>query len=420
MTAKYPVSANDQEGIVDAVNYLLSGPAGLGQNYAGFSSFAPTYIRPTVRQPFTLPIDTTLVTLWSFDWPISNITVVGTNPSRFIEVTFSVTAPAITITAPPFQFGDRLSLSGVTPSFYDGNYNVVSSTPTTVILSTSRDYTWPAYTSGGSLVRDFYDFPVSTDCNARVTVLGPSDQVFVSGFLELEESFYDSRTPTVPVINPSVESAWEILIQINRYRGTPTDNQNDNDFVFSDPVTVAQFSVPRDTGTTNSGLIFDFPLIEVPAFVSILDKPSFGYYWYILEVNWKTIDISRGQPATVSIKSGTGAGVPGTYTNVPGYGPNNAFVPICNFDVVLTAATSEPYTTANTTITVIPTVPTPGLNVLNIDKGDPIIIRGADLGGATPANNLTLTADTVNGYGPIRPAQQKAKLRSLSAQVIKQ
>lgn len=420
MTAKYPVSANDQEGIVDAVNYLLSGPAGLGQNYSGFSSFTPTYIRPTIREPFTMPIDTTLVTLWSFDWPISNITVVGTNPSRFIEVTFSVTAPALTLTAAPFQYGDKLLISGVTPSFYNDYYNVVSSTTTTVILSTSRDYTWPAYTSGGSLIRDFYDFPVSTDCNARVTVLGPSDQVFVSGFIELLDYFYDSRTPTSPVISPSVSSRWEVQIQINRYRGTPTANQSDNDYVFSDPVTVAQFSVPLNTGSTNDGEIFYLALIEVPAFVSILDRPSFGYYWYILEVNWKTIDISIGQPATVSIKSGTGAGVPGTYTTVPGYSDQSNFTPTVNFDVVLTAGTSVPYTTANTTITVVPIVPTPGLNMITTNKGGTVTIRGTDLGGASPANDLILTADTVNGYGPIRPAQQEAKLRSLSAQVIKQ
>ena len=38
MTAKYPVDIGDDEGIVDAVNYLLSGPSGLGQNFSGFSS----------------------------------------------------------------------------------------------------------------------------------------------------------------------------------------------------------------------------------------------------------------------------------------------------------------------------------------------------------------------------------------------
>ena len=417
MTAKYPVSVDDQEGIVDAVNYLLSGPSGLGQNYAGFSSFTPTYIRPTIREPFTLPRNTTLYTGWTLDWNITNITVVGTNPSNFIEVTFSVRAPSVTLTAPPFQFGDKLLLSGVTPSFYDGRYNVISSTTTTVILSATRDYTWPAYTSGGQLIRDFYDYPVSTDCNARVTVLGPTDQVFVSAQIELERFYYDSRLVTVPPT--SQESGWDIVVQINRYKGSPTDSQSDNDYIFSNPVTVAEFDIFENINTSNSNNnIFGGTLVQVPIFTTILDKPSFGYYWYILEVNWKTINISNGVPGTVSIKSGTGAGVPGTYTSVPGYGPNNAFVPVSNFDVVLTAATSEPYTTANTTVTVVPIVG--ASSVPQMPKGGTVTIRGTDLGGATPANDLILTADTVNGYGPVRPAQVISNLRSLSAQVIKQ
>ena len=53
MTAKYPVELSDQEGIVDAVNYLLSGPAGLGQNFAGFSSYSPVYVTGNFRIPYT-------------------------------------------------------------------------------------------------------------------------------------------------------------------------------------------------------------------------------------------------------------------------------------------------------------------------------------------------------------------------------
>lgn len=53
--AKYPVEVSDEEGQVDAINYLLSGPAGLGQNFSGFSTFAPAYLRPASREPFVTP-----------------------------------------------------------------------------------------------------------------------------------------------------------------------------------------------------------------------------------------------------------------------------------------------------------------------------------------------------------------------------
>ena len=59
--ASYPVEISDTEGIVNAVNYLMSGPAGLGQNFQGFSAYLPAYIRPSrLKQPWSLPIDTTL------------------------------------------------------------------------------------------------------------------------------------------------------------------------------------------------------------------------------------------------------------------------------------------------------------------------------------------------------------------------
>ena len=54
MPAKFPVELSDQEGIVDAVNYLLSGPAGLGQNFSGFSDFNPAWLTGNFRTPYTV------------------------------------------------------------------------------------------------------------------------------------------------------------------------------------------------------------------------------------------------------------------------------------------------------------------------------------------------------------------------------
>ena len=54
MITKYPIEVSDSEGIVDAVNYLLSGPSGLGQNFAGFSSYTPVkYLTGNFRIPYT-------------------------------------------------------------------------------------------------------------------------------------------------------------------------------------------------------------------------------------------------------------------------------------------------------------------------------------------------------------------------------
>jgi hypothetical protein len=55
--SKFPVEYNNQDSnaVVDAVNYVLSGPAGLGQNFDGFSGYNTTYITGNFRAPFTTP-----------------------------------------------------------------------------------------------------------------------------------------------------------------------------------------------------------------------------------------------------------------------------------------------------------------------------------------------------------------------------
>ena len=51
--AQFPI--NTPQGLYEAVNYLASGPQGLGQNFAGFSSFEPAYLTGNYRFPFTSP-----------------------------------------------------------------------------------------------------------------------------------------------------------------------------------------------------------------------------------------------------------------------------------------------------------------------------------------------------------------------------
>jgi hypothetical protein len=52
--------------------------------------------------------------------------------------------------------------------------------------------------------------------------------------------------------------------------------------------------------------------------------------------------------------------------------------------------------------------------------GDTVKIIGTDLGGASPANDLYITVNTVGLSGDALPTVQTVGLRSLTAQVIKQ
>jgi hypothetical protein len=110
---------------------------------------------------------------------------------------------------------------------------------------------------------------MDTECNARVTVAGATDQVFVSAQLDLSWE-YDCVTAT----------DYAVEVAITRLRGFPTDTPGSNDFLFADTVVVSKKSFARSvapgTGTQSLEAVF----------TTVLDGPNlnFGYYWYILTV----------------------------------------------------------------------------------------------------------------------------------------
>jgi len=53
--AAFPIESDDSQNTNEALNYLLSGPSGLGQNFQGFSAYAPAYLTGNYRPPFTNP-----------------------------------------------------------------------------------------------------------------------------------------------------------------------------------------------------------------------------------------------------------------------------------------------------------------------------------------------------------------------------
>jgi hypothetical protein len=107
--AQYPVA--DEAGIIEGVNYLLSGPTGLGQNFDGFNSITPAYLTSYFRAPFTLPKQSSNIpkTLWYSDpIDIGNITAID---SRTFEVTFDTAQPT-----PPYTIGQGLYILDVNPT----------------------------------------------------------------------------------------------------------------------------------------------------------------------------------------------------------------------------------------------------------------------------------------------------------------
>jgi len=219
--AKYPVEHTDKEGTNDAINYLLSGPSGLGQNFAGFSSSATGYLTGNFRLPFaqTLPAD-----LYVAPIPLGTSEMLDGRTWKF---TFA-SAQA----SPPFALGNNIEVIGVTDSFYDGVYapiGVVSCTTTYVIARTSNSYTIVAPSSGGTVGLNPAGGFNSTDCNARVTVQSPTDRVFISAQLNEITSYLATTT-----------SSMNVTVAVNRYKGETNTDPVNPDFIFILDETVAQ------------------------------------------------------------------------------------------------------------------------------------------------------------------------------------
>ena len=49
--SQYPI--NTPAGLYGAINYVASGPGGLGQNFQGFSDYNTAYLTGNFRTPFT-------------------------------------------------------------------------------------------------------------------------------------------------------------------------------------------------------------------------------------------------------------------------------------------------------------------------------------------------------------------------------
>ena len=291
--SQYPIST--PEGLYEAVNYLASGPSGLGQNFAGFSSYDPVYIRPTFNQPFTIA---TTATTSPPSWYVPPIAVTGaqvignttgSNTSTNYEIFFT---PQPTV---PFGVGASADPEGIVDDLYgsgsnfNGSADVLICTTSSVIFQTTNAYAFGNYVSGGTIQKLDTDNFVSTDCNGRVYVTGPTDRVFISAQLGLQFTY-----------SCTMASEFNIAIAVNRY--TPTTNATPavgTDYKFNFNKTISQVVTHYSTGTGGTVNIDAGQTI----FTSVIDQPSFGYYWYILEVNFITVD-STGTPYPGDAKPG--------------------------------------------------------------------------------------------------------------------
>jgi hypothetical protein len=264
--AKFPVEVSDQDGIVEAVNNLLSGPSGLGQNFAGFSSYAPGWLTSNFRVPYT---QATAVQLYVAPIAITQSEMLD---SRTFKFTFATEQ-----SAPPFINGNNINIENSDNGFYDGSYSgpgVIQCTTSYVIVRTISSYAIQPASPNGEVFLYTGASALSTDANAKVTVTGGGDRVFISGQIDNVIGYEQTENSTLTY-----------TVQIQRYYGFPNNDPTNPEFRFNpdgDNSIIAQ-KIYTYPGLNGSGSI---PLQET-IFTAIFDTPNVGYYWYILETGFE-------------------------------------------------------------------------------------------------------------------------------------
>ena len=281
--SQFPVETGDLQSLAEGVNYLLSGPGGLGQNFSGFSNSESAYITGNFRKPYTQP---TVADLYVPTIALSSAEMLD---ERTFKYTFT-SAQA----APPFSLGNGLSISGFTDDIYNtypssnpnrnsnlSQIGVVQCTTTYVIVrSVVPEPVHAPESSAGSVF--YYNTAelgpggdplndanfIGTDCDVRVTVNGGTDRVFISGQMTLDLTY-------------EVTGATElyVVVEIDRYFGFVNNDPSNPDFLFNFDQTVAYklytYNVTAGTGT--------IPTIET-IFSTILDEPDPGFYRYFINI----------------------------------------------------------------------------------------------------------------------------------------
>lgn len=290
--AQFPISSD--QGILDAMNYVLSGPIGLGQNFAGFSSSLNGDATGNYRPPFTIDNFGTLPNIYLEVAPIA-LSTSEMLDGRTWKFTF-----ATPLTGVPFINGQPVTVSGVTDPTYNGYYSpigVIDCTLTDVTVRTEDTYPIVAPSTGGTIELNSMLATLSTDCNAKVTVTGAQQRVVLNAQLN----------NTIYVDASYAPFSLKYTVELNRYKAIPTYDPINPEYRFVPDTpygNIARKEITIDVPPGFIGPALD-PIESL--FISIIDNPGLGvtdykggYYWYILEVRYEFVGSPPDTPVVTN------------------------------------------------------------------------------------------------------------------------
>lgn len=314
-----------ESNLVEAVNYLLSGPTGSGQNFQGVSAVgidavtsAPyfgtpvqTYytgmpyngfygFRPPEDNPGTQDDLGDPLLAPDIYYPIWNtlpgglaITAITPVDATGRDITITVTLGALVNESQgPWADGQQVVISGATETDYNRTYTVVNYDAIIgpfdqVTLRSTETITWPTYTAGA--VATINDFTLAkeqaflTGNQAIVSVSGPGSRVFVSS--QSGELIVYTYTKFVDILpeDPIIK------FQINRYKAIARTTLPDS--VDGRYYQGYEWTFDKTLVDLRKVLLWDALGTQVYAnpfgdviYNNIIDAPSVGLYLYAFQI----------------------------------------------------------------------------------------------------------------------------------------
>jgi len=339
--SQYPITTDS--GQLEAVNYVASGPSGLGQYFQGYMAWAPGYINPNPHTPYVALSFDYLCTGNNGDSVISvvpratgvivgmtvsgyaitagtTVTAVGATSDTGTVVTLSnpltddiyqvdlLFTPAVIpqifvdniylnnaelldpytwkfyfATAqplPPFGLGADITVYDVNPSDYNGDYAPIGVVECTTTYVIAK--TQNSYTAG-PYVSGGYIRLFFTSQIPKVYPLSTdcNEKIVVTG--GTDRVFISAQLNNVISYTATQSTDLNYAVAINRYKGFPNNDVKNPGYYFSFDKTICKqiYSFPGLNGT---GVL---PNVET-VFSTFPDadvRP--GYYWYIMDVSFQ-------------------------------------------------------------------------------------------------------------------------------------
>lgn len=345
--AKFPVEIGDQEGMVDAINYTLSGPSGLGQNFGGVNFSQPSWLTGNFRPPFTrLPISTlglgadtgtsitasdptgiligqyvsgtgigtgalvagtytagstTVPLTVANSGPVSGtinfyntvpdnlyVAPIALSTAQWIDeytrkFTFSAAQPS-----PPFLPGNSVTTSGISIAGYNEKFigpGVVECTTTYVTVKSNTPQSILGAGTGGTVgYFNTIQAPASGTVAAAETYLKTDCATRLTVSSPTDRVFINATLDNIISYTATAASDIQYSVLINRYLAITNNDPVNPDFLFSFQETIAERAYTTSVGIGSGTLEFD------TIFGSVIDEPDSAFYLYRMDIQFRIVN----------------------------------------------------------------------------------------------------------------------------------